>query len=400
MDLKSSANAAHSVWLPENTGSGRGGSTACIGSVVRQTIETKLMRSFKTNTGISHEQGISDNVISNGIVEMTYDSHGKLAVWFDNHPPFSRSEIMSIATGVVGDSTIINCCEAVTVGKQAMGYYAVMKISVDGGFRMHKVIWPRGCTVSTICEAYIKYVKSHYPGRSCCVVFDGYTNSPNSTKVAEQEQLYRMKKLSDRNLYLNTEITVKQDHFLSTEHNKSRLITPSTNKPLDKPTIAVIEGKMGKIKTNAYSTKEMEQLELKNILFLHAFIGCGTTSAAFRKSKVEKLGKKCLLRWYGATAKEISLNLYRYQSRGQLSNTPTEPTTRKAFLKCSPVCHNCHGNCMNCKLENEDDDDEELELPPTLVEELDENMEGNTDDDDEEYESQSGSFRPKRSKLL
>ncbi|KAJ8868509.1 hypothetical protein PR048_030037 [Dryococelus australis] len=74
-------------------------------------------------------------------------------------------------------------------------------------------------------EAYIKNVKSHYPGRSCCVIFDGYTNSLNSTKTAEQEQRYRMKKSPDINLNLNTEITVKQDHFLSNEHNKSRLIT-------------------------------------------------------------------------------------------------------------------------------------------------------------------------------
>ncbi|KAJ8890607.1 hypothetical protein PR048_010116 [Dryococelus australis] len=63
-------------------------------------------------------------------------------------------------------------------------------------------------------------------------------------------------------------------------------------------------------------------------------------------------------------------------------------------LKCSPICHNYHGNRLNGKLEDEDGDDEELELPPTLVEELDENMKENIEDEDEEYKPQPGSFRP------
>ncbi|KAJ8888221.1 hypothetical protein PR048_007708 [Dryococelus australis] len=63
----------------------------------------------------------------------------------------------------------------------------------------------------------------------------------------------------------------------------------------------------GKIKTNVYSTIEMEQLGIKYILFPHAFTG-------YLSSKVEEEGKKCLLRWYGLTAKKTSLNLYRYQA--------------------------------------------------------------------------------------
>ncbi|KAJ8879506.1 hypothetical protein PR048_020114 [Dryococelus australis] len=120
------------------------------------TIETKLMRSFKTITGLTWGRDISDSVISKWIVEMsaTHDicasqaelygvlfssskQHvdfsmtritrntadiSKLVAWLENHPPFPiMSEIMSIATGVVGDCKIINCYEAVTIGKQAMG---------------------------------------------------------------------------------------------------------------------------------------------------------------------------------------------------------------------------------------------------------------------------------------
>ncbi|KAJ8891963.1 hypothetical protein PR048_004528 [Dryococelus australis] len=168
----------------------------------------------------------------------------KLAAWFDNHPLFP---IMSGIIRQWGNRRY-----------PIFGYYAVMKRSVDndlrmyleyelapfplalfnesrmrkikksgmytlfhitknvwnpsnfdivvyGGFLMHKVIWPRGCTVSTICEGYIK---SYYPGRSCCVVFDGYPNSSNSTNTAEREQWCRMTNKTS----------------FSNEHNKSRLI--------------------------------------------------------------------------------------------------------------------------------------------------------------------------------
>ncbi|KAJ8880843.1 hypothetical protein PR048_017314 [Dryococelus australis] len=251
-------------------------------------------------------------------------------------------------------------------------------IVVYGGFLMHKVIWPKECTVSTICEAYIKYGKSHYPRRSCCVVFDGYTISRNSTKAAEQEQWHRMKKSSDIILNVNTEFTDKQDHLLSNEQNKSRLITLlksqlnengietiyKSNKQLDKSTIAVIVGDVdlavllmaktppdqdnllvkpgqGKIKTNVYSTRD-GTTRVKRHSVPARIPGCDQTSEAFRKSKVGFIklyqknhhihkatevfsqststhtqalerGGKCLLRWYGATAKEISLNLYHYQ---------------------------------------------------------------------------------------
>ncbi|KAJ8892625.1 hypothetical protein PR048_005206 [Dryococelus australis] len=314
---------------------------------------------------------------------------------------------------------------------------------------MHKVISPRGHTVSTICKAYIKYVKSHYPGRSFCVVFDGYTNSPNSTKAAEQEQWYRMKKSSDINLNLNTEITPLDKSTIAVIGGAVDLVVLLMAKtPPDRDILLVKSGR-GKIKTNVYSTKEIEQLGLKDILFLHAFKGCDKSSAAFRKSEVgfielykknrgihkaaefffqnppqhtlrlRKRGRN-VSRWYGATAKETSLILYHYQAfvksvaniKPDISSLPTiegaakqhsygiyhqVQQCRKASLKCSPVCHNCNGNRLNCKLENEDDDDEELELPPTIVQELDENMEEN---EDKAYELQPGPSRPKRSKLL
>lgn len=75
---------------------------------------------------------------------------------------------------------------------------------------------------------------------------------------------------------------------------------------------------------------------------MHAFTGCDKTSSVFRKSKVafaklylkspevqkaaavfsdsssttaqvQKTGETCIMRWYGAPAKEVSLNAYRYK---------------------------------------------------------------------------------------
>ncbi|KAJ8869862.1 hypothetical protein PR048_028871 [Dryococelus australis] len=136
---------------------------------------------------------------------------GKLAAWFRSHSLFPIMEgIMSIAPGVVEDCTIINCYEVVTTGKQTLSFFFKASPSVkkdddlwmylehelvpfplslfngsgmrkpkksvmyaffnttkkdwnpsnfdmviDGGYRMPKVIWPRGCAVSTIWDAYI-----------------------------------------------------------------------------------------------------------------------------------------------------------------------------------------------------------------------------------------------------
>ena len=133
---------------------------------------------------------------------------------------------------------------------------------------------------------------------------------------------------------METEITVKQDDFLSNMHNKSQLINLLRSKlhengietlqasddagvlivnttieksnstlvavigedvdlavllmvktPTNRDILLVKPGR-GKVKTSTYSVQEMQHLGMKDILFLHTFTGCDTTSAAFRKSKV------------------------------------------------------------------------------------------------------------------
>lgn len=266
---------------------------------------------------------------------------------------------------------------------------------VDGGFLLHKVVWQKETTVSTICDGYVKFLKTHYNGRGCTVVFDGYTDTSESTKAAEQSRRYRLRRCVDINVSLESEMKFKQEDFLSNFHNKSQLINllmmqlqkngintlqasgdadvdivktainRSQNSsvavigedvdlavllvaktPTDRDILLVKPGR-GKVKTIVYSSQQLQQeLKMKDnahLLFLHAFTGCDSTSAAYRKSKVgfvkmyqkskiiqraadvfasgssspdsiETAGIMSTLSWYGAPATEKSLNEFRYKS--------------------------------------------------------------------------------------
>ncbi|KAF0717775.1 Uncharacterized protein FWK35_00027380 [Aphis craccivora] len=118
------------------------------------TIETTLMRLFKSRGGITGGKGVSHSVLTKwlvgmsathevctsleefaGVIFTSSEQHKdlgqahrsrdtadivKLNQWFDSHPPFPEtSQIMSISSGVVGNSTI-TCYDALRVGKRAM----------------------------------------------------------------------------------------------------------------------------------------------------------------------------------------------------------------------------------------------------------------------------------------
>lgn len=60
----------------------------------------------------------------------------------------------------------ITPCSAVIMEKNAT-------FVVDGGFLLHRCVWPRNSTFLSICKSYVKYVKAHYSADSM-VIFDGY----------------------------------------------------------------------------------------------------------------------------------------------------------------------------------------------------------------------------------
>ena len=99
----------------------------------------------------------------------------------------------------------------------------------------------------------------------------------------------------------------------------------------------------GKITDDSTRPRSFSYRGSKTCCFCTPLPGCDTTSSAFRKSKialaklqlksrevqkaaavfsdpsstinqVEEAGKTCVLRWYGAPAKETSLNTYRYKT--------------------------------------------------------------------------------------
>lgn len=263
---------------------------------------------------------------------------------------------------------------------------------VDGGFLLHRVIWSRNSTFALVCMGYVTYILKHY-GTNCTVVFDGYSNVANSTKNSEQNRRYNTKKSVDIHFGENTVVTTKQDQFLSNEKNKSRLISMLSAKlkdngieslessgdadtliirtaidkcftsdnvvivgedvdllvlltalAPDEREIFLVKPKHGKIEKKVYSSKQLQESGLKNsILFLHAFSGCDTTSALYKRGKtrcskifqqrqdlhdisgvftnhnstheaIAEAGTRFFLGLYGANIKETNLNLHRYNS--------------------------------------------------------------------------------------
>ncbi|GBN73850.1 hypothetical protein AVEN_60144-1 [Araneus ventricosus] len=44
---------------------------------------------------------------------------------------------------------------------------------IDGGHLLHRVIWKRGSTFSSVCDNYVTYVRTKYKS-TALIIFDGY----------------------------------------------------------------------------------------------------------------------------------------------------------------------------------------------------------------------------------
>ncbi|GBM85695.1 hypothetical protein AVEN_95204-1 [Araneus ventricosus] len=55
---------------------------------------------------------------------------------------------------------------------------------IDGGYLLHRVIWKRGSTFSSICDNYVTYVRAKYKS-TALVIFDG-NETVGGTKCAER----------------------------------------------------------------------------------------------------------------------------------------------------------------------------------------------------------------------
>ncbi|KAJ8872407.1 hypothetical protein PR048_026011 [Dryococelus australis] len=216
-------------------------------------------------------------------------------------------------------------------------------IVMDGGFLLHKVAWPSVSTCSTIYKA-TSITSSNITLVRVVLLFLMATPAQQKVpKMLSRPDDIDCRSLWDIHFGEDTEITLKQDHFLCNGNNKSRLIsmpsvrlldsgikcrtasddagtlivTNAINKYMVSDSLAVIGEDVhlvvlltaltpaeweilfvnpshGKTKTKIYSSKYLQGLGLKNsISFIHAFTGCDT-SAVFCKGKLScfKLFKK------------------------------------------------------------------------------------------------------------
>ena len=102
------------------------------------------------------------------------------------------------------------------------GYPQSSMFVVDGGYLLHRVIWPQHATCRDLYKAYVCYVQKHFCA-GCYVIFDGYSNGP-STKGVEQERRAMEVRSSDIEFAEDMPVAVRQECFFANEKNKARFI--------------------------------------------------------------------------------------------------------------------------------------------------------------------------------
>ena len=92
---------------------------------------------------------------------------------------------------------------------------------LDGGALLHRIPWFKGETFKSICQRYVEYVCSKY-GRAI-VVFDGYSDSPSIKDATHQ----RRSSTAGPNIVptAQTVVTLKKAAFLSNSENKHRFLS-------------------------------------------------------------------------------------------------------------------------------------------------------------------------------
>jgi hypothetical protein len=211
---------------------------------------------------------------------------------------------------------------------------------LDGGSLLHRLKWTEGNTYSSIAEAYASFTTELY-GKAT-VVFDGYGGPSTKDNTHQRRKTTNVK--NTVNITETTKFVGKKDDFLSNENNKKSLIDMITvrlrerdchvvqaegDADLDivKAAIAMSTTKSttligedtdllilllyhGQIdskelyfrsdkgKPNVYNIRVLKKLlgddVCTDLLFVHAFTGCDTTSRIFgvgKKSVFQKVIK-------------------------------------------------------------------------------------------------------------
>ena len=211
---------------------------------------------------------------------------------------------------------------------------------VDGGALIHRVRWEKGLTFNKIAEKYSKYVINKY-GFSTVIVFDGYKDE--SIKSHEHRRRTSIPQSCHVEINPENKMPFTQDRYLSNTENKAAFIKflsiflkdtgiKIVNCPGDADAVivktALALARKNKVRpiivaaddtdiavmlvhhwcndlsdiyflqerwNKAWSVKDScaanDNIK-KDLLFLHAFSGCDTTSAIFNQGK-EKIVSIC-----------------------------------------------------------------------------------------------------------
>lgn len=204
---------------------------------------------------------------------------------------------------------------------------------IDGGWLLHSVVWPHGKKYSDICNIYYSYIIKHF-GSKVTVIFDGYSREIIGIKSYER---YRRKEkfvAADVDISEDNLVTSTQKKFLSNIANKKKFVdllsdylrkrgintsvasedadllivkTAINLKRCRNESVTIVGNDIdlliilislvsddeiiyfykmtsGKQANIIYSTQNDKNLK-PFLLFAHAFAGCDTTSAIFKKGK-------------------------------------------------------------------------------------------------------------------
>lgn len=207
---------------------------------------------------------------------------------------------------------------------------------LDGGGLLQRIPWETGETYRNIVKLYLSYVHNHY-GQSAVVVFDGYEDSPSTKDLTHKKR--KGQKVGRRIEFTSDMVLkVKKQDFLSHNENKQRfiyllsdaleragyevhhakgdadllIVKTAVAIAKDHPTVLVgddtdllillchhfVEGELyfmpepkstslvGRKYLNIGRVRDtLDNAVVKNILFVHAILGCDTTSRVFGLGK-------------------------------------------------------------------------------------------------------------------
>lgn len=90
---------------------------------------------------------------------------------------------------------------------------------LDGGALLHRVIWPPGVSYDIICSMYVQYLDRRYPRAT--IVFDGYSSGPTTKDCTHM----RRHECGPEVLFEPSMVlSLKKDVFLSNKENKQKFI--------------------------------------------------------------------------------------------------------------------------------------------------------------------------------